>query len=159
MCGLAGRMAMELGLHNQEMSQHCLENDEQRTAVVNLSCSILVLDRQWSAAAGLPNNFQESDFDAAIVSAVSSGYLVVFVCGLLLTSSNPGPSSIRKVDDGLYVDEQQIQRANFQSGERRSLHGRRFLRSHQLFDRTMEKEVLRESQLCRSINVGDHAFD
>lgn len=72
MCGIAGRMAMELGLHNQEMSQHCLENDEQRTAVVNLSCSILVLDRQWSAAAGLPNNFQESDFDAAIISAVCS---------------------------------------------------------------------------------------
>lgn len=70
-CGQAGRMAMELGLHSREMSQQCLENDEQRAAVVDLSCSLVVLDRQLSASAGLPNTFQNTDFDLAIGSSVS----------------------------------------------------------------------------------------
>lgn len=70
-CGQAGRMAMELGLHSREMSQQCLENDEQRAAVVDLSCSLVVLDRQLSASAGLPNTFQNTDFDLALGSSVS----------------------------------------------------------------------------------------
>ena len=65
-CGQAGRMAMELGLHSREMPQQCLDNDEQRTAVVDLSCSLVVLDRQLSASAGLPHNFQNADFDLAV---------------------------------------------------------------------------------------------
>lgn len=73
MCGLARSMAMELGLHSYDVSQQCQEeNDPQREEVATISCSILILDRQWSAAAGLPSNCQESDFDMARVSMVSA---------------------------------------------------------------------------------------
>jgi hypothetical protein len=71
MCGLAGRMAMEIGLHSREVYQQFLETEEQQQEAENISCSIIVLDRQWSAATGLPPNFQLSDFSYADASSVS----------------------------------------------------------------------------------------
>ncbi|KAL6244791.1 hypothetical protein RBB50_008319 [Rhinocladiella similis] len=132
MCGIAGRMAMELGLHNQEMSQHCLENDEQRTAVVNLSCSILVLDRQWSAAAGLPNNFQESDFDAAIISAVTVPYVKSMMAFTLM--SNKFNEPISKAAKGeVYTDDDSFEVTNFLIEQWR----KRFLENHNFSDPSM----------------------
>lgn len=71
MCGLAGRMAMEIGLHSRDVYQQYLETDEQQEEAEIISTSLIVLDRQWSAATGLPSNFQLSDFDYADASSVS----------------------------------------------------------------------------------------
>lgn len=70
MCGLAGHMAMELGLHSRDVAQHSLKDDRQRAEVATMTCSLVVLDRQWSAAAGLPDNFKGGDFDMARASLV-----------------------------------------------------------------------------------------
>lgn len=63
MCGLAGRVLMELGLHRQDVARHVLSTDEQWAEYTIIATSALVLDRQWSAATGLPTNFSNSDFD------------------------------------------------------------------------------------------------
>lgn len=70
MCGSAGRMAMELGLHSGVVSRHYPESDRRRAEVITISCSLAILDRQWSAAAGLPPHFQESVFELAQASLV-----------------------------------------------------------------------------------------
>lgn len=57
---------MELGLHRRDFHKHLLRNEKPHTEVTTLLWSIMVLDRQWSAATGLPQNFQESDFDQAM---------------------------------------------------------------------------------------------
>lgn len=61
---------MELGLHCDNVAQQNHETEEQETQLVTLSCTLLVLDRQWSAGIGLPSNFKETDFDMAQVSRV-----------------------------------------------------------------------------------------
>jgi len=63
MCGVAGRMLLELGLHNRDVSDHVLRSRRQREEIITLTCSIIILDRQWSASTGLPSNFQDSPFD------------------------------------------------------------------------------------------------
>lgn len=55
-------MAMELGLHRKDILRHFVREDSQHTEIKALLWSIVILDRQWSAASGLPQNFQESDF-------------------------------------------------------------------------------------------------
>lgn len=62
---------MELGLHRQDAHQHLTENERQREEISALVWSIVILDRQWSAATGLPQNFHDSDFDQAIEPPVS----------------------------------------------------------------------------------------
>lgn len=54
---------MELGLHNGDVSKHILTSEVERQEAAIVMCSIIVLDRQWSAATGLPKNFQDSNFD------------------------------------------------------------------------------------------------
>lgn len=70
MADLAGRVAMELGLHSEKAAQECLDGDEKQIALATLSCTLLIIDRQWSAATGLPANFKESDFEMARPSLV-----------------------------------------------------------------------------------------
>lgn len=62
---------MELGLHRRDVHLHVLRDEKERTDTSALLWSIVVLDRQWSAATGLPQNFQESDFDQSIKPPVS----------------------------------------------------------------------------------------
>lgn len=62
---------MEIGLHSRDVYQQYLETDEQQEEAEIISTSLIVLDRQWSAATGLPSNFQLSDFDYADASSVS----------------------------------------------------------------------------------------
>lgn len=62
---------MELGLHRRDVHCHLLRDEKQRTGISALIWSIVILDRQWSAATGLPQNFQESDFDQSIEPPVS----------------------------------------------------------------------------------------
>lgn len=70
MCGLAGRVLMELGLHHQDVARHTLGTGQQLTEYTVVASSVIVLDRQWSAASGLPTNFSNSDFDLEIGSLV-----------------------------------------------------------------------------------------
>ena len=53
---------MELGLHHSGTLQHMGKDDKRHSTVINLLWSIVILDRQWSCAAGLPQNFQDADF-------------------------------------------------------------------------------------------------
>ena len=71
MCGIAGRMLMELGFHNGEVSQHLLGSDAQREEAWILTSNIVILDRQWSSATGLPTHFNESSFSPIPLSSVS----------------------------------------------------------------------------------------
>ncbi|KEF63569.1 uncharacterized protein A1O9_01547 [Exophiala aquamarina CBS 119918] len=111
-CGQAGRMAMELGLHSREMSQQCLENDEQRAAVVELSCSLVVLDRQLSASAGLPHTFQNADFDLAVGASVNTPYLRHMMEFTLMSHKFNEPIS-RVATGGCYMDDDSFEVTNF----------------------------------------------
>ncbi|KAF4969114.1 hypothetical protein FZEAL_10290 [Fusarium zealandicum] len=71
MCGIAGRILMELGLHNAEVFQHTLKSDAQRTEACTLVGSVVILDRQWSYATGLPTHFHETSFSSISTSSVS----------------------------------------------------------------------------------------
>lgn len=71
MCGIAGHMLMELGFHNGEVSKHLLELNAQREEAWNLISCILIIDRQWSSATGLPTHFNNSSFSAIPMSSVS----------------------------------------------------------------------------------------
>lgn len=68
--GVAGRIVMEMGLHSAEVCKQSLVTSQQRIEVAIISCTLLILDRQWSAATGLRPNFQFSDFEMAQVALV-----------------------------------------------------------------------------------------
>ena len=70
MCGLAGRILMELDLHHQDVARHILGTGQQWAEYTVVVTSVIVLDRQWSAATGLPTNFSNSDFDLELGSQV-----------------------------------------------------------------------------------------
>lgn len=65
-------MLLELGLHSRDVPEHILGTEHERSQVVAIICTTIVLDRQWSAATGLPTHFQESHFHQAMKSSVSS---------------------------------------------------------------------------------------
>ncbi|KAJ3543188.1 hypothetical protein NM208_g3707 [Fusarium decemcellulare] len=68
-CGTAGRMLMKLGFHNSDVLNNVLKSEIQRQQVSILTCSVMILDRQWSAMTGLPANFPSATFSRM------SGYL------------------------------------------------------------------------------------
>jgi hypothetical protein len=63
-------MLMELGLHNRDVAQKVLCSERMRVDAANITCSIIVLDRQWSSATGLPAHFRESTFEQNFQEAV-----------------------------------------------------------------------------------------
>ncbi|KAF9879659.1 hypothetical protein CkaCkLH20_02470 [Colletotrichum karsti] len=112
MCGLAGRMLMELGFHNGAMSTHMLESRAQRTQVWALMSSIVILDRQWSAAAGLPTNFQESAFGPIQTSSIKTPYLEAMLSFIMLSDkiSDPLAQAVRAQG---YSDQEAFEVMNF----------------------------------------------
>lgn len=75
LCGAAGRMLMDLGFHNSDILNHILKTDGQRKEASAMMCSVIILDRQWSAMTGLPANFPNATFSpmpACLVSALIS---------------------------------------------------------------------------------------
>lgn len=75
MCGIAGRMLMELGVHNEEAWSRLANSQSLRSELCTLVSSIVILDRQWSAAANLPSNFHDSSFSP--VNLISVSYIVL----------------------------------------------------------------------------------
>lgn len=62
MGGIAGRMAMELGLHHRDTRQRAEDDSRNHGSITNILWSIVILDRLWSCTIGLPPNFQDADF-------------------------------------------------------------------------------------------------
>jgi len=63
---------MELGLHSTNIPAHILDSDHSKDEIVAILCTIIILDRQWSSATGLPTHFPEGSFDKTLVATVSS---------------------------------------------------------------------------------------
>ncbi|KAF9888277.1 hypothetical protein FE257_008847 [Aspergillus nanangensis] len=113
MCGLAGRMLMELGLHSRDASQHFLHWNQQPDAITTIVCSVIVLDRQWSAATGLPTNFHDASFDDSLRFSVKTPYLKAMVAFTLISDKFSEP--ISQVAGGRsYEDEDAFEIMNFQ---------------------------------------------
>jgi hypothetical protein len=62
MGGIAGRMAMELGLHHRDTRQIAEDGSGDHESIIKILWSIVILDRLWSCTLGLPPNFQDADF-------------------------------------------------------------------------------------------------
>lgn len=61
---------MELGLHTAEAANISKSRGLNVDEVANNLASIIVLDRQWSASAGLPTHFSNSSFDGSLIHSV-----------------------------------------------------------------------------------------
>jgi hypothetical protein len=70
--GLAGRAAIELGLHRRETYPMRFSDVEQRVRVTQLFWSIYVLDRRWSFVTGRSFAIPESDIDLDPPKSVSA---------------------------------------------------------------------------------------
>lgn len=113
---------MEIGLHSRDVYQHFLETEKQQEEADIISTSLIVLDRQWSAATGLPPNFQLSDFDYANAASVCQPHQY-FQCRttrlgattqvylLDLTYHDflpPGPEHVPESHDDIHCDEPKV---------------------------------------------------
>ncbi|OGM47226.1 hypothetical protein ABOM_003985 [Aspergillus bombycis] len=74
MCGNAGRILMELGIHNGNVVKHGLASEAQRKEGSMLMGCVTVLDRQWSAMTGLPPNFSNNTFSPKVTHLSDSPY-------------------------------------------------------------------------------------
>ncbi|KAL4938373.1 hypothetical protein BDV06DRAFT_226055 [Aspergillus oleicola] len=91
MCGLAGNLLLELGLHSRDAREYMLLSDRECSEVVAVTCTTIVLDRQWSAATGLPTHFQESHFHRALKSSIESPYLKAMVSFIAISDRFTSP--------------------------------------------------------------------
>ncbi|EEA24909.1 hypothetical protein TMatcc_008011 [Talaromyces marneffei ATCC 18224] len=78
-CGIAGKAAMEMGLHRQDAILHMIEDEAERVEVVNVMWNIVVLDKQWSCAAGLPHHFSDEGFPRTLPERVENPYLKAMI--------------------------------------------------------------------------------
>lgn len=85
---------MEIGLHSRDVYQQYLETEKQQEEAEIISTSLIVLDRQWSAATGLPSNFQLSDFDYADAASVSLPHVYYIFRLQLWSLSHNSPSRL-----------------------------------------------------------------
>lgn len=60
---VAARTAIEKGLYRKEKLAMIVPDLNERQEVINLLWSLLVLDRQFNFAAGLPHHIGDSDVD------------------------------------------------------------------------------------------------
>lgn len=63
---------MELGLHTGDAVKIATAMGYDVDEVANIVASVIVLDRQWSASAGLPTHFSNASFDGALVLSVGA---------------------------------------------------------------------------------------
>lgn len=67
----AARVALELGLHQQDVLLRRFPDSRDRDIAIKVFWSIYVLDRQWSVIAGLPRNLQDVNIDPNLQEPVS----------------------------------------------------------------------------------------
>ncbi|KAL7940975.1 hypothetical protein V8C42DRAFT_201340 [Trichoderma barbatum] len=79
MGGIAGRMAMELGLHHRDTRERAEDESGDHSSITNILWSIVILDRLWSCTIGLPQNFQDADFAKSLPEPVEAPYLKAMV--------------------------------------------------------------------------------
>ncbi|GAD97411.1 conserved hypothetical protein [Paecilomyces variotii No. 5] len=89
-CGIAGRMAMELGLHRRDARLHLTEAGKGHGEFINILWTIVVLDRQWSCETGLPFNFEDKDFAKSLPEPVEIWALSPIIAVMLL----PVPTAV-----------------------------------------------------------------
>ncbi|KAH6968122.1 hypothetical protein DER45DRAFT_638427 [Fusarium avenaceum] len=112
-CGTAGRMLMELGFHDNEVLTRLMSSAKQRTEACNLLCSVIVLDRQWSASTGLPPNFDAKSFDASLQTHIENPYLKAMMSFILISDKFHEPIS-RAAKGGKYPDDDSFEVLEFQ---------------------------------------------
>lgn len=103
-CGLAGRMLMELGFHNSDISRSKQAPDRGKEQSAVLHASIVVFDRQWGAAIGLSAGFQDLNYGSISQDLVRN--LVVLSLAVLLP-----PLTLRS-DQGVTTDQGAIPLCN-----------------------------------------------
>ncbi|OHE94069.1 hypothetical protein CORC01_10644 [Colletotrichum orchidophilum] len=113
MCGIAGRILMELGVHNEETWSLLADSPRHRAELWTLVSSIVILDRQWSAAAGLPPNFHDSSFSPANLISADHPYLKAMLSFIRVSNKLEGPMS-QATKDQRYEDEENYELMNFQ---------------------------------------------
>ncbi|KAF7520285.1 hypothetical protein G7054_g12823 [Neopestalotiopsis clavispora] len=94
MCGTAGQMLMELGVHNREGANSPLDQASDHDETMAITCSTVILDRQWSVATGLPTHFHLSHFFNALeTSSIQPPYLKAMIFFIRLSDKFRKPLS------------------------------------------------------------------
>ncbi|UPK97450.1 hypothetical protein LCI18_008385 [Fusarium solani-melongenae] len=113
MCGIAGHMLMELGFHNGEVSKHLLELNAQREEAWNLISCILIIDRQWSSATGLPTHFNNSSFSSIPMSCIKNPHVKAMHAFILISDKFSEPIAQAAKGEG-YSDDEAFELMSFQ---------------------------------------------
>ncbi|KAM0425557.1 hypothetical protein ACHAPT_009088 [Fusarium lateritium] len=91
----------------------CDRADSQRTEACILISSIVILDRQWSYATGLPLHFHENSFSTISTSSVQHPYLKAMLSFILISDRFGEPIS-RAAKGERYNDDDAFELMNFQ---------------------------------------------
>ncbi|KAL9561790.1 hypothetical protein ACKAV7_014052 [Fusarium commune] len=94
LCGTAGRMLMDLGFHNNDMLNHVLKTDSQRKEASAMMCTVIILDRQWSAMTGLPANFPNAAFSPMSIYIDDMPYTKAMYMLILISDRFDEPISL-----------------------------------------------------------------
>ncbi|EXL66626.1 hypothetical protein FOPG_17219 [Fusarium oxysporum f. sp. conglutinans race 2 54008] len=94
MCGNAGRILMELGIHDGDVIKHVLASEAQRKEASTLMCCVTVLDRQWSAMTGLPPNFSHNTFSLKSTHLSDSPYTMAMYRLVLISDKFNEPIAL-----------------------------------------------------------------
>ncbi|KAF2212806.1 hypothetical protein CERZMDRAFT_97305 [Cercospora zeae-maydis SCOH1-5] len=113
LCGVAGSMLMELGLHNGEVLRHVLESEKEREVAAVISATLLTLDHQYSAMMGLPTHHKVSSFPPELLSPVRTPYLRAMI-PFLRISEMVSATILNAIQSGSYDDDEAFELANFQ---------------------------------------------
>ncbi|RMJ17553.1 hypothetical protein BHE90_006297 [Fusarium euwallaceae] len=113
MCGLAGHMLMELGFHNGEVSEHLLESNTQREEAWTLISCIVIIDRQWSSATGLPTHFNNSSFGSIPMSCIKNPHVKAMRAFILISDKFSEPIAQAAKGEG-YSDDEAFELMDFQ---------------------------------------------
>ncbi|GIZ49495.1 hypothetical protein CKM354_001252500 [Cercospora kikuchii] len=79
LCGIAGSMMMELGLHDAEVIKNVLGSDQERAEAAVIAGAVITLDHQYSAVVGLPTHYKAASFSPELLSAVHTPYLKAMI--------------------------------------------------------------------------------
>ncbi|KAF4979997.1 hypothetical protein FDECE_17959 [Fusarium decemcellulare] len=112
-CGTAGRMLMELGFHNSDVLNGVLKSEVQRQQVSILTCSVMILDRQWSAMTGLPANFPSATFSPMSAYLGDAPYIKAMYRLILISDRFNEPIYHSAKGNG-YEDDDEIELLVFQ---------------------------------------------